>query len=58
MKPYKDHGAFNLEQISKSKAPLHHLLLSVWVIHSLHTKKVFPIFGCKQINQLTDYSEF
>lgn len=58
IKPCKDHGAFNLEQISKSKAALHHLLLSVWVIHPLHTKKVFPIFGCKQINRLNDYSKF
>lgn len=44
--------------ISKSKAALHCALLSLRVIHPQHKKKVFPIFGCKQINQLSDYSEF
>lgn len=44
--------------ISKSKASLHCALLSLRVIHPQHKKKVFPIFGCKQINQLSDYSEF
>lgn len=44
--------------ISKSKAALHYVLFSLWVIHPQHKKKVVPIFGCKQINQLNDYSKF
>lgn len=44
--------------ISKSKAALHYGLLPLWVIQQQHKKKVFPIFGCKQINQLSGYSKF
>lgn len=33
IKPYKDHGMFQLELISNSKAALQHLLYSVWVIY-------------------------
>lgn len=57
IKPYKDHGMFQLEQISNSKAALQHLLPSVWVIYLHRKKELFPIFGHEQMNQLSDYLE-
>lgn len=34
--------------ISKSKSALHYVLLSLWVIHLQHKKKVIPIFDASR----------